>query len=136
MKPIRDDRRRTVAHNPWDSSEHAIDHIEISHALTDQGSTKSSTTERRIACGCGCLRPTAGFCFICSTTACEACFGFCERCRAPLCPRHSVFRKGTKEGDTRRYCGSCADSVARAERVKGLARLVLSPFVRLKEDGP
>lgn len=136
MKPIRGERQHSIAHDPWENNEHSLGHTEIDHVLSDQGSIESSKTDRQIASGCGCLKPAAGFCAVCSATACEAYFGFCDGCRMPLCPRHSVFKKSPRGQGVTRFCKACAESDGRTKRVKGLIRVALSPFVRFEDHKP
>lgn len=134
MKPIRGQRKRAVAHDPWDYGERTLEHSQIEHILSDEGAIESYETDRRMACGCGCLRPAAGFCAVCGETACAACFGLCDRCHMPLCPRHSVFVNDTRTSSVRRLCRECHESATRARRVRGFVRVVLSPFVRFEEE--
>ena len=134
MKPIRGHRKRSVAHDPWAFGERTLGHAQVEHILSDDGAIESYETDRLMACGCGCLGQAAGFCAVCCETACTACFGPCDRCHMPLCPRHSVFVRDRDGRPTGRLCRACHESTTRARRVKGIGRLLLSPFVRF-EDG-
>lgn len=132
MKPIRSERHRDVAHDPWQGAERLLEQRLVDHQVGAGGGLESEHTAHRIASGCGCLRPAAGFCAVCGATACEKCFGFCGRCHKPLCPNHSIYVDA--EGSPRVLCRSCDESIARRRRLSGALRLLLSPIVKFEDS--
>jgi len=136
MKPIRGEREQEVVHEPWQGTANPIGQSDATHVLSDAGGIESLRTNRRYACDCGCLRPPGGFCAVCGGVVCERCFGFCEQCHMPLCPRHSVFLE-EPGGQQRRLCRECGDSRARKRLGTRVARVVLSPFIEFEDsDAP
>ncbi len=130
MKPIRGERKREVAHDPWHLRERQLQQEESAHIVSDDGGLESYHTGRHFASGCGCLRRPGGFCAVCDPpeTACVECFGLCRHCSKPLCRRHSVFVEG-QSGQGIRLCSPCFDSSKRKQLVRQIGRLLLSPFV-------
>ena len=130
MKPIRGERDVEVAHEPqtWGSKQAQFKQADAVHTVSDAGAIESHRTARHFAAGCGCIAPPAGFCAVCSETACSSCFGFCERCRKPLCPRHTVFIEEPDDRKIRR-CRPCHETKGRTRRLRQIGRLLLSPFI-------
>ena len=133
MHPIRGERQRQVAHDPWAFEESNLGETDTTHVVSDAGAVESFSVVRQHAAGCGCLAPPKGYCAVCSKTACAHCFGFCCCCRMPLCPRHSVFcqRDGA---ESLRFCRSCNESSARKRIVRSLTRSILSVFIRFEDE--
>ncbi len=135
MKPIRSERHREVAQDPWQGAEKLLEQKQVDHQVSSAGGLESDHTTHRIASGCGCLRPAAGFCAVCGATACEKCFGFCVRCHKPLCPNHMNIVDA--EGSPQVQCRPCRESVIRQRRLSGALRLLLAPFIHFEDrHGP
>jgi len=137
MKPIRGERTRNLARDPWDQRDREQDRADTLHVLGDDGGVESYRTANRRACDCGCLAPIAGFCSRCGASACSGlsgaapCFGRCLNCSAPLCPRCSFFFAAP---DRARLCRGCAGAAARRRRWRSLGAALLSPFVEFESD--
>ena len=135
MHPIRGDRSREVAHAAWEANEYPIGQNETVHVVSDLGAVESMRTVRQFACACGCLKPVAGFCGECSSTACATCFGFCMGgdCNKPLCRRHSRLVAGP-DGTMLRFCSICYGKSTRRRIFSIAMRLLLSPFFAFENE--
>ena len=133
MKPIRTERTEHVDRGPWSGNEHTAQQRDTAHALDAHGAIDSHTVERRIAASCGCLAPPVGFCGECERTVCASCYGRCQSCGKPLCPRHSQFVPNTL-GAPLRLCPSCGDAARRKTALRRVGRTLLSFFVDFPGD--
>lgn len=132
MKPIRFVRRTDRVQDPWDGAPLQMEQRTDAHVLTDDGAIRSCHDTHRRACVCGCVRPVGGVCADCGGPVCVGCFGFCDRCRKPVCPRHCVHTPlPSPQGS--RLCRECADSRARSAIIRRVIRGVLSPFLRFND---
>lgn len=132
MKPIRGQRKRTIAQNPWNRNKVLSGQEDVLHILHEGGGIGSETEELLTVSSCGCVGPPAGFCARCTEsgyegTVCARCLGWCAKCRMPLCPRHSVFSEDT--ADQRRWCPECAGGIRRKRIGWGITRTLLSPLI-------
>jgi len=133
MKPIRNEVKTQIAHEPWQQDrQHPTDQEDVAHVLTDEGAIASQCQVHRQACVCGCLRAPGGFCAACRGLVCVECFGLCDYCRMPLCGRHSVFPQRQEDGFTR-LCHTCARSLRSRRRTLRLVKALLSPLIRFEE---
>lgn len=125
MRQVRAEHGRTGVRDPWNGVAVPVGGQDTVHLLSRRQGLTTLTSGVQIACGCGCLRPPAGFCSTCTRTACCICYGFCLGCGRPLGRCHSVFIAGTNQ----RLCGGCADSQRRRGIIRSVTRFVLAPFV-------
>lgn len=128
MEGIRRERNRGFVQEPWNGTERQVGQSEIGHVVTDSGEMFSDGVEQQIAAHCGCIRPPRGFCSKCHEPICEACFGRCRVCNAPLGPCCSE-DVDEPDGKKIRYCKSCYDATMRKRRVRRIVQFLLSPFV-------
>lgn len=133
MQPIRGEREDEFCHDPWNKAPQQTGQNDTTHVLNDAGAIESHRVGRRFACVCGCLKPPGGFCAICTESVCVDCYGPCHRCHMPLCPRDSVFEQRDTAAPLR-WCKSCYAARSRGRLVRGIARAVLSPFVRFGDE--
>lgn len=139
MRPIRGHRSRGVVHDPWGGNERQIEQTDVAHILSDTGAIESHQTERRTACGCGCLNAPGGFCTDCKAeqkdaTVCVSCFGHCEQggCGKPTCRRHSAYAV-LPSGEHVRLCLPCHEAFKRRRLLRLTVRLLL-PFSRADRE--
>lgn len=133
MQPIRSEKQRQFAYDPWTFQETNLGENANAHAVSDMGEVASGSTVRHFASWCGCLAPPKGFCAVCSKTACAQCFGFCDSCHMPLCPRHSIFQQRQRDG-VLRLCRPCHDGSLRKRIVRGVSRTLFSLFIRFEDE--
>lgn len=131
MQPIRGERDKEVAYDPWDGRGNDLGQQDTTHAVNDAGAIESHRTTHRRACACGCLKPAGGFCAVCAKASCVDCHGCCSLCHMPVCPRHSVF---DPTNAATRLCRQCSADARRRRVVRGIVHGLLSLFVRFEDD--
>lgn len=136
MKPIRSEHQQEIVQDPWNGICRPAGSHATFHTLSSTGCIESQSERRLVAADCGCLKEPAGFCAVCADgkTACVDCFGFCHKCRKPLCPRHSVFAADSEAGQQLRWCEDCYGANRRSTAVRRVFRLLLSPFFSFEKS--
>ena len=68
MRPIRAERSREVATDPWTGGKQQLGQSDTIHVLTDGGAIESHRTTHCHARGCGCFNSPGGVCAVCGCT--------------------------------------------------------------------
>ena len=127
MKRIRSNLSQSILHNDWNDEEATSQASEIHHDLTNDGGIQSREICHMFALSCGHFAQPVGLCGVCERPVCAACNLMCDSCARPIGRCHAA------EGDDRRW--RCVDCDAARNRTI-VARKLLSPFVRFKEENP
>lgn len=130
MKPLRHEREQQLDQAPWSRQPHLGQQQQTDHVIDDDGAIASEKTGRRFAGACGCLKPPGGFCGVCGSPVCEACFRHCGQCRKPLCPRHCRVT-AVPNAAPLWLCAECHSAVERHSLTRRVVRGFLSIFVEL-----
>ena len=138
MKPIRGEKKRRIAEDPWNDGTQELGQQETLHVLSDEGAIESYTLEKEPVAFCGCISPPIAWCAVCLSkgmkgTMCSTCRRSCSLCHKQICPRHTIFRE-LPEGESLNLCEECHAVVGRKRVSKNLTRMVLSSFIRFEDE--
>jgi len=132
MMPIRRESKRRVTQSPFDSRLDELQLEQSEHAVDDAGGIDSQHAAVSRPGVCGCLKEPGGYCAACGNLSCVACHGHCLQCHKPICPRDSHFPNGVADRETR-MCADCWSTTKRRGLLRGLGRILLSPFVQFED---
>lgn len=132
MQSIRREEKRRMTQSPFGDRVDELQVEQTAHALGPDGSVDSQHAAVSRPGVCGCLKEPGGYCAVCGNLSCVDCHGHCFCCHKPICPRHAEFPNGASDRVTR-VCAECASTNRRRGLLRGLGRLLLSPFVQFED---
>lgn len=107
-------------------------------SLSEDGSLDEVTVipDRFYHCGCNAQSPMGGQCGVesCTNVSCSQCFANCRchKCFMPLCLEHAQAFMDS-EGQRIILCRSCHGTSSRKRISKAIGKLIISPFVEIKD---